>query len=397
MTNGWRTGPALACCAVGALVLAGCAAEGGTAEEPEATPHGYVEGAEETAEPQWRLVMADTEDGSVSVLDPATEEVTALDPVPGAETAATDGRHVYLGTGGAVSVLDSGAWTVDHGDHVHYYRAEPGPVGETAGTGGGALRASGDAGATVLASDGGPLVLDRAALDEGKVEVTAEPDAAAVLAYAGRLLAAGGGEDAVRVLERDGSSTGRALDEPCPDARGQAVTRRGAVLGCADGALVVTEEDDALEARKIPYPEDPDAPPADGLHHRPGAPVLAGAAGGEGVWVLDVGAAEWTFIDDGPALAVAAAGEDLPVLVLGEDGALSSYDPGTGERTARTELLDPPDGDGSAPAVRIDTARAYVNDPAVDAVYELDYNDDLRLARTFDLGTSPDLMVETGW
>ena len=397
MTIRRRTLPALAC-AAGALALSGCGAEGGAAggapAESPAQPHGYVEGAEETAEPQWRLVLADTEDGAVHLLDPASEEVSPLGTVPGAEAAATDGRHAYIAADGSVTVVDSGAWTVDHGDHVHYYRAEPGTVGEA--DAGGALSVTGDAAVSVLSTGDGASVLDRESLDGGEVEQVARPDGAVVVPYAGRLLAAG---DDVRVLDR-GGDTEDTLDETCPDPAGQAVTRRGAVLGCSDGALVVTEDDGdegALAVETAPYPDGEDAPPVESFHHRPGAPVLAGlAADGDGAWALDAGAAEWTRIDSGPAVAVSAAGEGLPVLVLGEDGTLRAYDPDSGERTAERELMDPIEGDGPPPSVWIDTARAYVNDPAADAVHEIDYNDDLRVARTFDLEFTPDLMVETG-
>jgi hypothetical protein len=44
----------------------------------------------------------------------------------------------------------------------------------------------------------------------------------------------------------------------------------------------------------------------------------------------------------------------------------------------------------------VDTVRAYVNDPAGKAVHEIDYNDDLRLARSFKLPFAPAHMVETG-
>ncbi|MDA2804234.1 hypothetical protein [Nocardiopsis suaedae] len=410
MTIGTRTLPALAC-AAGALALAGCGPSGGAAgDTPSASPeqpHGYVEGAEETAEPQWRLVLADAEDGAVHLLDPATEEVTPLGTVPGARQAATDGRHAYIGADGSVTVLDTGAWTVDHGDHVHYYRAEPGTVGEADAAG--ALGAAGDPAVTALDTGDGALVLDRSALDEGELDPVARPDgAAAVVPFGGKLLAAGAEGDAVQVLDRGGDPEG-TLDEACPGPSGQAVTRRGAVLGCSDGALVVTEDDggggdggddadgSALVAEQAPYPDGEDAPPVESFHHRAGAPVVAGlAADGEGAWALDVGAAEWTRIDSGPAVAVSAAGEGLPVLVLGEDGTLRSYDPATGERTAERELMDPVEGGGPPPSVWIDTARAYVNDPAADAVHEIDYNDDLRVARTFDLEFTPDLMVETG-
>ena len=64
-----------------------------------------------------------------------------------------------------------------------------------------------------------------------------------------------------------------------------------------------------------------------------------------------------------------------------------------GRGSHRKELL--PEGAGSA-VIEVDTTRAYVNDAAARKVYEIDYNDKLRLARTFSLGFAPTYMVETG-
>ncbi|MBX9390193.1 hypothetical protein ACFPZ0_19185 [Streptomonospora nanhaiensis] len=386
---------AVLACAAGGLLATGCggATGGGAAPEETATPHGYVEGAEETAEAQWRLVMADTGTGALHMLDPATEEVTEVGSAPGAEEAAADGRFAYFGTGSGAVVLDSGTWTVDHGDHVHYYRADPAVVGEVEAEG--PIQAAADTTTAALTSRAGVRLLDRAALEEGGTGEPAAREGAAALPYGGHVVAVGA-DGAVTVLDRDGEPAGTAVDARCPDPAGQALTRRGAVLGCADGALVLTEDDGAWTADTVPYPDGAPAGPVTAFHHRPGAAVLAGAAGGGdgGVWVLDVGERAWTHLDTGPAAAVSAAGEELPVLVLGEDGTLRAYDPATGEQTAAAELMDEaPEG----AAVLIDTNRAYVNEPAADAVHEIDYNDDLRLARTFDLGFSPDLMVETGW
>src|SRR5690606_35256708 len=128
-----RTGSAtraVAACAAAGLLAAGCGPQGGEpAADEESVPHGYVEGAEETAEAQWRLVMADP-DGGLHMLDPATEEVEEVGEAPGAEHAATDGRFAYVGGDAGTAVFDSGTWTVDHGDHVHYYKAEARAVGE---------------------------------------------------------------------------------------------------------------------------------------------------------------------------------------------------------------------------------------------------------------------------
>ncbi|WP_254716407.1 hypothetical protein [Actinomadura sp. WMMB 499] len=378
------------------ILLAACGGSGGDTGSASAgsTPHGYVEGAEETAEAQWRLVLADAEGGRIHMLDPATGESSPAGDVSGVTAARSDGRFAYLATGNGLRVFDSGTWTVDHGDHVHYYRAAARTVGDAgvAGTPG----VTGDAAATALAAGAEVRVLDRKALDDGKIAELSRVAGRAAAVHAGHVVvAAANGE--VSVHGRDGGRTS-SLSEPCPEPRGQAATRRGAVLGCADGALLVTGEDGTFQATKVPYPgEVPEGERAAEFRHRPGSDVLASRAGDEGAWVLDVRAREWHRVGSGPALAVNAVGEDSPVLLLGRDGALRSYDPATGEELAETELLEEAGGDGAAPVIEIDTARAYVNDAAGRAVHEIDYNDDLRVARTFDLPFSPAHMVETGW
>ncbi|WP_026400414.1 hypothetical protein [Actinomadura rifamycini] len=383
------------------VLLAACGGSGGERERADAAPvpHGHVEGAEETAEAQWRLVLTEAGGGRVRTLDPATGETApagegAGEPV-GVTAVGTDGRFAYLSTPDGLRVFDGGTWTVDHGDHVHHYRADARTVGrvdvpEAPGV-------SGDPAVTALAAGGEVRVLDRKALDAGKVAELARIPGRVAVAHAGHLVVASA-DGEVAVHGRDGRRVSR-LPAACPEPRGQAATRRGAVLGCADGALLVTGEGGAFRAAKIAYPGAvPRAERAAEFRHRPGSDVLAARAGDAGAWVLDVRARAWRRIGDGPAVAVNAVGADAPVLLLGRDGALRSYDPATGEELARTDLLDDPDGaDGAAPVIEVDTARAYVSDPAARAVHEIDYNDDLRTARTFDLPFSPAHMVETGW
>lgn len=55
-----------------------------------------------------------------------------------------------------------------------------------------------------------------------------------------------------------------------------------------------------------------------------------------------------------------------------------------------------PDATAPRPVIEVDRSRAYLNDPAGRRVYEIDHNDGLRVARTFDLDIEPALMVETG-
>ncbi|MEU6857530.1 hypothetical protein AB0B28_01445 [Glycomyces sp. NPDC046736] len=382
MQMGTRAVAATAVCAL----LASCSSGSGTPRaEDEPTPHGYVEGAEETAEAQWRLVIAEAATGAVHLFDPVTEESTQVATVDGALSAGTDGRFVYIGGDSGTQIIDSGVWTVDHGDHVHYYKAEPRSVGAIEGTG---FAPVGDPAVTVLNSEREVLPLDRGALEDGEVSPTGELRAQAALAYDQRLLAVVDG--AVQVLGRDGTFESE-LAEPCPDPQAATVTRRGAVFACRDGALLISGEDD-LTAEAVPYPE---GGVEGGFHHRPGTAMLAARNRTGDVLVLDLEERRWRELDAQNAVAVSATGEDSPVLVLTEDGALHSFDPATGAELARIELTTV--AESASPTIQVDTARAYVNDPDGNAVYEIDYRDDLRLARTFDLDFQPDLMVETGW
>ncbi|MEV8366920.1 hypothetical protein [Streptomyces niveus] len=389
--------------------LTGCQSDSGgqrpTAKpRPSSAPHGYVEGAEESSEQQSRLVLADAGTGTVGVLDLTTEDITPVNVTPSKRTDGvrglrTDGRFAYLRTDEATYAVDSGTWTVDHGDHVHYYRAPIRPVGPVGGPG--TAQVHSDQSVTAVSSvEGAPQLFDRKKLEGGTVPRgrslgDAGAVAGAVVPYAEHLLVASAGakRDTVEVRSRDGAPVA-ALDEPCARARGEAVTRRGVVFGCADGALLVSEDKGTFSATKIPYGRAVGAGErAVDFRHRAGSTTLAAKAGDDAVWVLDVTDRTWTRIGTGPVVAANTPGEGGPLLVLGEDGALSAYDIATKKRTARTDLLTK--GTASA-VVEVDISRAYVNDAGGRKVYEIDYNDGLRLARTFPVGFAPTHMVETG-
>ncbi|MEE2047130.1 ABC transporter, partial [Nocardiopsis tropica] len=146
----------------------------------------------------------------------------------------------------------------------------------------------------------------------------------------------------------------------------------------------------------LPYPDGlPDDARAEEFHHRPGAGALAAVPAPDTVLALDLAEQRWDHWELPGVVSVAAVGEGASVLALTEDGVLRSFDPGTGEERARTELLDEVDTE-HPPSIRVDTSRAYVNDVRGGLVHEIDYNDDLRVARTFETGVAPQYMVETG-
>ncbi|MEV5548259.1 hypothetical protein AB0L35_19375 [Streptomyces sp. NPDC052309] len=374
------------------------------ASSPSATPHGYVEGAQEAAEQQSRLLLNDPDSGNNRVLDLITGKVHRTAPVKGAVRLGTDGRFGYLHTSGGTHVLDSGAWMVDHGDHVHYYSAAVRDVGELP-VGSRAQMRSDVVVTAVTDEDGRAALYDRSELEKGSI---ASPRAlpgtytGAVVPYEEHLLAFAdeGGTAKLVVLDREGERVA-SPDVECEEPRGDAVTRRGVILGCADGALLVRAQDGAFTAEEIPYGKDvPAKERAASFRQRPGSDTLTAPAGSDAVWVLDVTERTWTRVETGPVVAANTAGEGSPLLVLETDGSLHGYDIATGKQTTRTKPLltggKQTGTDGSAPVIEVDRSRAYVNDPEGKKVFEIDYNDGLRIARTFDLDVKPVLMAETG-
>ncbi|ONF68973.1 WD40 repeat domain-containing protein [Amycolatopsis keratiniphila] len=385
---------------VAALTLAACGGEQPKEVTPE-VPHGYVEGAEEAAEAQSRLIVADSDTGAVRVVDLITEEIHEVGRVDGVRAVTGDGRFGYLTTGdGSIRVIDSGSWMVDHGDHVHYYRAKVRDVGVAPGK---QLSAAySDPAVSALSySDGTTTLLDRAALDKGTVTELGKithtgvaipygEHVIATVADAGQPFARG-----VRVHDRKGKAVAE-IDQPCPELRGQAVTRRGVVFGCADGALLVTEKDGAFTGAKIPYPRSVTAQErATAFFHRPGGATLAARAGDSAVWSLDVGRRSWQHVETGPVAAVNAVGEGGPLLVLTRDGKLRSFDSAGKEQTA-IPLLTPEGTAAGTASIQVDSTRAYLNNPLSAEVYEIDYNDNLRRARTLKVGGKAGHIVETG-
>ncbi|MFD4430093.1 zinc ABC transporter permease AztB [Nocardia sp. NPDC058497] len=433
---GARRMSAASVAALAALPLVGCGS--GESVVVEEAPHGFVAGAEEMAEAPRRLIVADAGTGAMRVVDLLTEKVTSIDtgtvkagssqppsaagePAPGAIRLAGDGRFGFVSSGGRLSIVDSGAWTVDHGDHRHYYSAPiravgsgdtsvgglsgagrssaaPGPSAApgssgAAGQSGAVVSAHSDPVVVAVVSDAGEtMVFDRAALSEG---VAAEPrriDGIAV-PYAERLIVADNA-GRVEVRGRDGAAGG-VQTATCPDPQGQAVTRRGVVFGCADGAIVVTQRDGSFVTEKIPYPYPaPTADRATAFTHRPGSSTLTALASRHGVWTLDIRKKSWTLTPIAEAVAVNTAGEGSSLLVLTRDGVLHGIDPVSGTETAHLGLIaGPVDGHAS---IQVDPDRAYINDIRARTIHEIAYNDNLRVARAFPLDIPPSLMVETG-
>jgi hypothetical protein len=142
----------------------------------------------------------------------------------------------------------------------------------------------------------------------------------------------------------------------------------------------------------LPYPVP--ASRATAFEHRPRSNEAAATAGSEGVWSVDANHERLAFVPAGDADVVAAASpaDERHVVSLHEDGTVRLGTLTDGAMAAQTELVPP----GAATRVRIDATRAYVAAVEARQVFELDYGDALRVARTFDLEVRPDLIVEVG-
>ena len=395
----------------GALTVA-LAACGTTPAEPPSggttdDGHGDIAGAEEVAEPQLGLTSINPH-GTVSHLDLLDESVTDIGEIPAPTDMATDGRYLFAETRDGVEIVDSGVWTWDHVDHFHYYRAEPALLGAVDGEGDATvattnLSTTGGTGIS-FAGSGDAVLLDTQALSKGEISelfrIEREPHDGLVVPVGSFALvteATDGIGTSVRGYTVDGEETG--LEEPCATPAGTITTRVGAVIGCEDGALLAHVDGDELQVERIPYPEGTAMPAARDFDNREGRPTVAGLAGSEGIWVLDTRARSWTLLPSpAPLVHVTAVDdEDGHLLALAQDGRVLVLDDESGAVVAETPPLAAESlTAGMAPTLIADQHRAYLSAPAEHRLYEIDYADAARVARTFDTATEPAFVAETG-
>ena len=235
--------------------------------------------------------------------DLITEKLSPVGTVGNVRDLSTDGRFAFLGTDSGAHVVDGGAWMVDHGDHVHYYRAKIRAVGNVQGKR--PRHVNSDPAITAVSfQDGTVRLYDRAKLEAGSIDegrtLVDRTTPVPVVPYQEHLLVPGAGsrQDVVEVRDRQGAVK-PSLEQTCPQVRGEAVTRRGVVFGCSDGALLVTAKDGKFTGEKIPYgvPVADRDRPSD-FRHRVGSTTLTAKSGDNAVWVLDVTKRSWKLRTD---------------------------------------------------------------------------------------------------
>lgn len=385
--------------AASAAVAVGCS-NGATPAAPTETSSAttgdgvaVADGAREIDGPLTKLVLVDPASGQTSVYDAVDEVETPIGsygPVTGLDG---DGRFAYLQTGERTTVVDAGAWTFDHGDHYHYFASAPAEVA-TLDLPAASVSASNST-VAVRTPTGAVQLFDLEKLGSREVEapagLTVPPDVAAAVPYGSRLVSVAA-DGRMRVTGEGGTTD---LAGECPSVSWAMPTRRAVVFGCQSGAVRVTGGENDLAVTAAPYPADAPAQRPESMEHRDRADVFAGVAAGN-VWVLDSRQRSWTLIPAEDAVATNTKG-DGTVLVLHRDGTLSATDVRTKAETARIPLFPGPiPVAGPQPVVDLDSDRAYVNNAALREIYEIDYADGLRIARTLRTEVAPGLMVEAG-
>lgn len=369
--------------------------------------HGAIAGAEEVAEPQLGLTSIDPE-GLVTHLDLLDESVTDIGEIPAPTAITTDGRYLFAQTDEGIEIVDSGVWTWDHVDHFHYYRAEPSLLGSVAGEGRATiattnLSTTGGTGVS-FAGSGDAVLLDTQALSKGEISelfrIEREPHAGLVVPVGSFALvteASDGVGTSVVAYASDGESTG--LEKPCVAPAGTITTRVGAVIGCQDGALLAHVDGDELHVERIPYPAGTTAPAVEAFDNREGRPTVAGLSGSEGIWLLNTRERAWTLLPAPAPLAHVTAVDDGGghLLALAQDGRVLVLDEESGAVLAETAPLAADSlTAGRAPTLVADQHRAYLSAPVEKLIFEIDYADAARIARTFRTATEPAFVAETG-
>lgn len=294
-----------------------------------------------------------------------------------------------VSTTGGFAVLDAGTWARPHGDHDHYYTAEPRlssvmfPAEEPG-------HVVSHEGRTVLFDDGTGAIVSLASNDVADPDAeltsssTADPHhGVAVELRDGSMLVTEGTDEqrsTVRVLDADGAEVARTDD--CPSVHGEATAADEAVVvGCEDGLVVWA----GGELRKVDSPDAYGAVgTAAGSHE---SPIVLGDYHSDPdaelerptrVSLTDTRSGELQLVDLPASYSFRSLGrgEAGEALVLGTDGALHVIDPQTGGLTRSVPVVqaweEPEDWQQARPTLFVHDGTAYVTEPATDELHAVD-------------------------
>ena len=363
---------------------------------------------------QPRLVVADTENG-VTVLDLVTEEVLTevATTGPARLTVTDDGRYVVASQydDDEVVFLDGGAWGVDHGDHVHFYTAEPGQVGDAIEVDQPAHVVVTDASIALFSDgEGRAMLLSQDALEEGNTDLaeleigsveTGIPHHGVVADFDDVRIATIPFEGIDGDIPNEIGVEGEDGIEPladCPEMHGEHVTSDGMVIACDDRIVVIDVDSDGAEATTVEYP---DGLSADRVWSWAGAHEsdLVAAVEEDALLIVDTETQETTALDLPADGVTMTAGADDTAVLLTADGGVHLIDLENAEIVATQPVgpvYDAEDDDAIRPDIAVGTDRAYISDPAAGTILEIATNDDLRVARTLTVDGVPGFLAHVG-
>ncbi|MBB2949089.1 hypothetical protein FB565_008894 [Actinoplanes lutulentus] len=321
-------------------------------EGSAAEPHGFIDGAEELSEPHSAIAYTTRGARTLHLLDLTTTATTDLTLTHPVETLIEDGRFLYTTDGDrTLEITDAGVWTVDHTDHVHYYRASARTLGTLTLAAKITTIAGNDAHTTITTAGGRLTVLDRRALETGTITE----------------LPAG------------------AFQAPCETPGESVVLRGGTLTACQDHWVRVKHTTTGSEAEVLRGPGG--KVPSSPFGSRPRSNEAA-QFDSTGIWSLNAPKATVQHVPAANLIAAASPADGKSVLALDRSGTLRSYDLKTGDVLAEAKV--------PGTSLTLDINRAYVADPDARVIHEIDYRDNLRTARTLTVEQRPDLAVEVG-
>jgi len=360
--------------------------------------------------------LAASSDDNLILVDLLSGEKVAELEAPALHGA--DKRYLFTSDDNGATVIDSGVWTVDHGDHSHYYRSDPATAGTISGKKPGHAVSADSRVSFFFDGDGTVKTYDRSALeDAAKEEGETLPDAATefeVGAHHGvavpiedqvvSTLAPGDAKELPNTLgafDASGKNAQLTGDTSCPEIHGAVGTKDAALFACADGVLTVTaERDGALTSKLIAYPGE-----ADGRTWSltPGRSLVAATFENGGLGLLDPTKGTWsTVATAAPVTSVAVSPDNKVVFALDEGGTAYAVDAAAGVVTEQKKIVesttvgsDSKEG-APAPSLALSSERGYVSVPESGKVVEYDVRDGLRETRSFDLGGHPAAIAVVG-
>ncbi|MER3443001.1 MAG: hypothetical protein C4342_01750 [Armatimonadota bacterium] len=342
-----------------------------------------------------RLVVADAKDGSLKVLDLETAQVVGTFSTPGPANVypVTGTPYVFAvhREANRVSVVYSGLWLEDHGDHEDLLLEKP-YVFATLNTGPKPTHYFNHGHHAAIFNDGDGTV---AVFDTRKLGVVADfkeyatgaPDHGAPVVMGDALLSGSLNRGVVEVYTLAGR---KVLEFPgCPRLHGEAVAGNTTAFGCDDGVLLLERRGNGFAARKLAEPAGSPANARVGtLVAHQAHPFFIGNFG-QGLARLDARFTPYPLPANPVRFAFSADGRYLVVLTA--DGRLHVLEPADGKVLRSLGVVGPvaAGGEGAVrPSLAVGTEHAYVADPQKGVVLEVELAN-LQVRRSFEVGGTP--------